>query len=397
MDEQGSLDVHRLLTDRKGLFRFVFVLAVAGMFASFFTQLAPSVLGSLYQAIGQVIDRFGGHASEHPSFHTDALGTTGFALLGALLGAFVGVRVVRGLQALVDRWDSMESGDKLTLFLGVFAGLIASVPALQIFQALDISGQARSLLFTGVVVGLSALAVYLMQTMADFLPWKTTRNKAKKSGLKLLDTNVIIDGRIYDVAKTGFLDGQIYVPGFVLDELQYIADSHDGLRRQRGRRGLDVLKHMQAEFSLEVRIHDKLAPEQGDGVDSRLVRLARALGADIVTNDFNLNRVAALQEVKVMNLNDLALALRPNVLPTENLELHISREGNQYGQGVGYLDDGTMVVVENGKPHIGETMDVVVTQVIQTERGKMIFAEVPTEAETSAMSRRRPASRRQQA
>lgn len=185
----------------------------------------------------------------------------------------------------------------------------------------------------------------------------------------------------------------MYVPGFVLEELQYIADSHDALRRQRGRRGLDVLKHMQNEFAMEIRVHDKLALDQGDGVDARLVRLAKSLGADIVTNDFNLNRVAALQDVKVMNLNDLALALRPNVLPTETLELFLSREGNQAGQGVGYLDDGTMVVVENGKPHLGETVDVVVTQVIQTERGKMIFAEVPGEPDPSA--RRRVVPRRQ--
>jgi uncharacterized protein YacL len=156
---------------------------------------------------------------------------------------------------------------------------------------------------------------------------------------------------------------------------------------------LEVLKHMQNEFPMEIRLHDKLAPDQGDGVDARLVRLAKSLGADIVTNDFNLNRVAALQDVKVMNLNDLALALRPNVLPTETLELYLSREGNQQGQGVGYLEDGTMVVVENGKGHIGDTVDVVVTQVIQTERGKMIFAEVPGEPDINPQ-RRRTAPRR---
>ena len=128
---------------------------------------------------------------------------------------------------------------------------------------------------------------------------------------------------------------------------------------------------------MEVRIHDRLAPEMGDGVDARLVRLATALGADIVTNDFNLRRVAELQGVHVMSLNDLALALRPNVLPQETLTLSINREGNQAGQGVGYLEDGTMVVVENGKPYIGETVEIVVTQVIQTERGKMIFGEIP--------------------
>jgi uncharacterized protein YacL len=215
--------------------------------------------------------------------------------------------------------------------------------------------------------------------MEEVLPWTKAGVRHRRSGIKLLDTNVIIDGRIYDVAKTGFLAGEMYVPGFVLDELQYIADSHDALRRQRGRRGLEVLRHMQSEFQMEVRIHDKLAPELGDGVDARLVRLAKSIGADIVTNDFNLRRVAELQDVHVLSLNDLALALRPNVLPQEKFDLLIIREGNQLGQGVGYLEDGTMVVVENGKNHVAETVSVVVTQVIQTERGKMIFGEVDTE------------------
>jgi len=153
---------------------------------------------------------------------------------------------------------------------------------------------------------------------------------------------------------------------------------------------------MQAEFEMEVRVHDKLAPDTGDGVDARLVRLAKAIGADIVTNDFNLRRVAELQEVHVMSLNDLALALRPNVLPQEKFELNIIREGNQIGQGVGYLEDGTMVVVENGKPHVGETVEIIVTQVIQTERGKMIFGEVDVDAASGyeTRPRRKPSSPR---
>jgi uncharacterized protein YacL len=227
--------------------------------------------------------------------------------------------------------------------------------------------------------------------MDEVLPWSKSRGKARRSGIKILDTNVIIDGRIYDVVRNGFLEGEMYVPGFVLDELQYIADSHDPLRRQRGKRGLDVLRHMQADFPLVVRTHDRLAPDVNEEVDSRLVRMARALGADLVTNDHNLNQVAKLQDVKVLNLNDLALSLRPNVLPGEDLCLTIIREGNQMGQGIGYLDDGTMVVVENGRPHIGETLEVAVTQVIQTERGKMIFAEVEPPDESQ---RRRPQSPR---
>jgi uncharacterized protein YacL len=147
---------------------------------------------------------------------------------------------------------------------------------------------------------------------------------------------------------------------------------------------------MQSEFNIEVGVHDRLAPEQSDGVDSRLVRLATAVGGDLVTNDHNLNRVATLQNVRVLNINDLALSLRPNVLPQESLILSIVREGNQHGQGVGYLEDGTMVIVENGREHIGETREVMVTQVIQTERGKLIFAEVEGPEVDSTHRRKSP-------
>jgi len=297
-----------------------------------------------------------------------------------LMGAVIGALIANGLLSLTDRlvakWDRMHTGDKVTLYVGAFAGIIMSVPVLLLFQAIDAQPFYKMFGTSALTVGFIIISIYTLMSMADILPWNRGRPMGKKSGIKLLDTNVIIDGRIYDVVRSGFLDGQIYVPGFVLDELQHIADSHDSLRRQRGRRGLDVLRHMQGDFDLEVRIYDKYAPELGDGVDARLVRLAKAMGADIVTNDFNLNRVASLQDVRVLSLNDLALALRSNVMPQETLTLPMTREGNQPGQGVGYLEDGTMVVVENGRPHIGETVEVVVTQVIQTERGKMIFAEI---------------------
>jgi uncharacterized protein YacL len=297
-------------------------------------------------------------------------------VLGFLLGAGLGNLLLGWMAVSLDKWDKMDSGDKVTLFSGVFLGLLASTPFL-FFLFNVISPLYFPFVTLILIAGLSALIIYILTSMNDILPWTRGRVRGKRTGTKLLDTNVIIDGRIYDVARTGFLEGNIYVPGFVLDELQFIADSHDPLRRQRGRRGLEVLRHMQTDFQLELRTQDKLAPDTGDGVDSRLVRLARIMGADIVTNDFNLNRVAALQEVKVLNINDLALGLRPNVLPSESLTLSIVREGNQPLQGIGYLEDGTMVVVENGKAHIGETLDVTVSQVIQTERGKMIFAEVP--------------------
>ncbi|MBX3119615.1 MAG: TRAM domain-containing protein [Fimbriimonadaceae bacterium] len=318
-------------------------------------------------------------------------------LAGGLLGIMFGLGLARVLLAfkarMDDWWGEMEGGHRVNLFLGIFAGLIASMPFLFLLNSLNL-GVYIPLAVVGLTLGFTCLAVYALGQMADFLPWTRGKVKAKKTGIKILDTNVLIDGRIYDIAKTGFVEGQIYVPGFVLEELQYIADSHDALRRQRGRRGLEILKRLQADFPTEIRTHDKFAEDQGDGVDSRLVRLARAIGGDIVTNDWNLNRVASVQEVQVLNINDLALSLKPNILPGETLTINVAREGSQFGQGVGYLDDGTMVVVENGRNHIGETVDTSVTQVIQTERGKMIFAEIDSEEENPDGPRRRTPGRR---
>jgi uncharacterized protein YacL len=175
------------------------------------------------------------------------------------------------------------------------------------------------------------------------------------------------------------MEGQIYIPRFVLEELQLIADSSDQLRRARGRRGLDILNAAQKEFALEIGAQDRGAPDTGEGVDARLVKLAKAIGGDLVTNDYNLNKVAELEGVKVLNVNDLALSLKLSVLPGETLTVTIIREGKEPNQGIGYLNDGTMVVVEGGRKHLNETMDVSVTSVLQTTAGKMIFAETPDE------------------
>jgi len=195
---------------------------------------------------------------------------------------------------------------------------------------------------------------------------------------KLLDTNVIIDGRIADICRTGFVEGPVYVPGFVLEELHLIADSPDALKRNRGRRGLDILNQMQAELKMLVQVYDDYGIEMdpNDGVDQKLVKLGKHLEASIITNDFNLNKVAQLQGVQVLNINELANAVKPVVLPGEKMIVGIVKEGREPMQGVGYLDDGTMVVVQQGKEHIGETLRVTVTSVIQTLAGRMIFADV---------------------
>ena len=311
------------------------------------------------------------------------------ALLGMIIGGAIGSILLRFFGRATVKWDKMAIGDKVTLFVGIFAGIVASSPFLFVFQGL---GALAPIVTLSLTVGFSALSVYALKSMEDALPWQRSTGKRRKSGIKVLDTNILIDGRIYDLVRTGFIEGEIYVPSFVLKELQHIADSADSLRRQRGRRGLDILKRIQAETPIEVGTYDRYASDEREEVDSRLVRVAKAIGGDLVSNDFNLNRVATVQDVKVLSINDLALALRPTVLPGESLDVAVVREGSQMGQGIGYLDDGTMVVVEHGRDLIGQQSQVFVTQVIQTERGKMIFADADkSEAEEAA---RRPRSKR---
>lgn len=189
----------------------------------------------------------------------------------------------------------------------------------------------------------------------------------------LLDTSVIIDGRIADITQTGFIQGTMLVPRFVLNELQHIADSSDALRRNRGRRGLDILNRMQKESEVPIEITD-LDAEEASEVDAKLVLLAKTLACPVMTNDYNLNRVAEFEGVRVLNINQLANAVKTVVLPGESIKVRIIQEGREIGQGVGYLDDGTMVVVENGRKYISSTMEVTVTRVLQTQHGRMIFA-----------------------
>jgi uncharacterized protein YacL len=238
---------------------------------------------------------------------------------------------------------------------------------------------ALTLLIGTVLTYLSTVAALSMKEELRFYrPAPEADDTPPKDLWKILDTNVIIDGRIADVARAGFVEGSIYIPGFVLDELQHIADSADGLKRARGRRGLDILNGMQKELKLIVRSYDRLVPGN-DEVDARLVRLAKALDGAIVTNDFNLNKVAELQGVRVLNVNELANALKPVVLPGEEMSVAIVKEGKEASQGVGYLDDGTMIVVEGGRRHVGETIEVLVSSVLQTQAGKMIFAHLHSE------------------
>ena len=194
---------------------------------------------------------------------------------------------------------------------------------------------------------------------------------------KVLDTSVIIDGRIADILKSGFIEGPLVIPEFVLEELQHIADSSDSLKRNRGRKGLDILNRIQKELNIEVIIDDKKFDDIKE-VDTKLLKLAQAINGKIITNDYNLNKVAEVQSIEVLNINELANAVKPIVLPGEEMVVQVIKDGKESGQGLAYLDDGTMIVVESGKKHIGETIDVLVTSVLQTSAGRMIFAKPKT-------------------
>lgn len=207
------------------------------------------------------------------------------------------------------------------------------------------------------------------------IPYVRFRRSDQKDGVVVLDTSAIIDGRVFDVHKTHFLGGRLVVPRFVLHELQRLADSADDLKRQRGRRGLEMLRTMQANQDVELRIHEDDLQEEPGGVDLKLVKLSKILDARLCTTDFNLGRMAALQGVDVVNVNDLVAAVKPVVFSGEELDIQIVKEGKEESQGVGYLDDGTMVVVTEGRRHIGQKVKVAVTSVLQTQAGRMIFAK----------------------
>lgn len=200
------------------------------------------------------------------------------------------------------------------------------------------------------------------------------RENSQKSYPKILDTSVIIDGRIADICKTGFIEGPLIIPQFVLGELQHIADSSDGLKRNRGRRGLDILSVIQKELDIEIIIHEKKFDDIAE-VDSKLLKLTQLLNGKILTNDYNLNKVAAVQNIPVLNINELANAVKPIVLPGEEMVVDLVKDGKESGQALAYLDDGTMIVVESGRKFIGKTIHVIVTSVLQTSAGRMIFAK----------------------
>jgi len=267
-------------------------------------------------------------------------------LIGAAMGSLLGI-VGAFLISLV--LDKALSGDRTTL------------PFLEI-------GILIWMTYCGLVVGAHKGDMLNLSALGGVFGGEIST----KQQFKILDTSVIIDGRIADIVETGFLDGVLVIPQFVLRELQMVADSADSMKRNRGRRGLDILQKIQKDPSLQVRIVEEDFPQVRE-VDMKLIELAKVYGCKVVTNDFNLNKVASLHGVEVLNINELANALKPVVLPGETMKVFILKEGKEFNQGVAYLDDGTMVVVDHAKKLISKTIEITVTSVLQTTAGKMIF------------------------
>lgn len=271
--------------------------------------------------------------------------------------------------------------------VGLMVGLIIAYLLSQPFSGVPIVGVVVSVGFYG-LFGYLGIKIPTrkkedigksLDNLANLRKVGKEKIKDSKSIPKILDTSVIIDGRIADICKTNFIEGPLVIPEFVLEELQHIADSSDSLKRNRGRRGLDILNKMQKELDIEIIIHDKKFEDVAE-VDSKLLKLTQLMEGRIITNDYNLNKVAEVQGIGVLNINELANAVKPVVLPGEEMNVQVVKDGKESGQGLAFLDDGTMIVIESGHKYIGESITVLVTSVLQTSAGKMIFAKPKTSA-----------------
>jgi uncharacterized protein YacL len=341
---------------------------------------------SLFRIVGAILGAIllgflGNSLATHFSFWPNVV-----MIISGIFGAFIGFVIApyvttRPMRAIRNSLAVMPAERLVAVLVGILLGLVAAAlfslplsllptPFREILPLLS----ALALCYIGVTV-MMMRHKDLQNTVRGLRGAKEVAAPAKQEDVILLDTSVVIDGRISDVCKSGFIRSTLLVPNFILLELQHIADSSDSLRRNRGRRGLEVLSILQNDTPIPLHFTDMDATDVRDA-DSKLVALARDLHCPIMTNDYNLNRVAELQGVTVLNINDLANAVKALYLPGEELEVKIIQEGKEYGQGVGYLDDGTMVVVEDGRSYINRSENVTVTKVLQTTAGRMIFARI---------------------
>ncbi len=298
-------------------------------------------------------------------------------LIGYVLGGVIGRYAASALGGLESMVFKASGADIFFSSLGALAGfLVALMPSIALFHFGEAGYIVSLILFLFCGFAGTRMAYIKRAELASMFKLGPSFSQERGGATsRILDTSVIIDGRVVDIARAGFLDGTLVVPRFVLEELQAVADSADNLKRSRGRRGLDVLNSLQRLDNVRIEVTDQDFPEVM-GVDAKLVVYSKVSGLPLVTNDFNLNKVAELQGVQILNINELANALKPVVLPGEEMTIKIIREGKEPDQGVGYLDDGTMVVVERGKSEVGNEVTVTATSVLQTPAGKMIFTEL---------------------
>lgn len=303
--------------------------------------------------------------------------TSAGIIVGFLISPYFFSWFLNIMENLTKGLEKLSLVEILALGGGVIFGLIVSsfiVYVMDSFLSTFLHHSSEMNLIRPFFIIFSTLfCTTLVVLMTTHLPFFGKGFKLKGAAPKILDSSAVIDGRIADVIETGFTEGGILVPKFVLEEIQKIADSSDSLKRNRGRRGLDILNRMRQSKLYPIQILEKDFPD-GD-VDAKLVRLAKEINGAIVTNDYNLNKVAQFQGVQILNINDLTRALKPVVLPGEEIKVQVIREGKEHGQGIGYLDDGTMIVIENGRKHVGDSIEVEVSSILQTSAGKMIFAK----------------------
>ena len=295
-------------------------------------------------------------------------------IIYALAGILLGLICLRFLHWWLSTEVYKIVGGVAGIVIGAVIGMLLGLPVSYIIETPQIS----ALVYGLIIVMMSLIGMQLGSAKLWEMKKELAQTAERNRGIMgILDTSVIIDGRIADICGTGFVMGDLIIPQFILKELQMIADSSDSTKRTRGRRGLDILNKIQKQSYVNVLISDSDYPAIKE-VDHKLISMAKETGHPIITNDFNLNKVAEVQSIQVLNINQLANALKPIVLPGENIRVQIMKEGKEHGQGVAYLDDGTMVVIDNGRRYMGRNVDVTVTSVLQTTAGRMIFATVKT-------------------
>lgn len=359
-------------------------------------KIIKKILRGLFTIIGLIIGFFIGQQLLQINFFSNfqhnifskiifyVISIIFFGLLMFLVSPIMNKYINDGIEKIEKNIQKVPANEILYGTAGAIIGLIISYLIVSLFAHLNIVGLMIAIV-VDVLMAIFGADVAIRKREDIYGIFNTfkknsggTRDRKEKSiskgEPKVLDTSVIIDGRIFDLCQTGFIEGSLIIPNFVLEELRHIADSSDSLKRNRGRRGLDILNKIQKELTnIDVQIYEKDFPQISE-VDSKLLKLAQVINGKVITNDYNLNKVAEFQGVPVLNINELANAIKPVVLPGEEMRIQIVKDGKEAGQGVAYLDDGTMIVVEGGRRFIGETKDVVVTSVLQTAAGRMIFA-----------------------